>query len=247
MKLFELMKMIEGFNNIAKNIINETKKINSFDITDDIIKNKVITDTVRFGEELGKFEKHPMEYFKELINSKNKPRILELGTKRSNVNLPTHHKEWVSKFSEYICSDIEPGVDVDLVCDSHKLLNYVEEESYDGIISCSTFEHFKYPWIVAEQIGRALRVQGLIFIQTHQSFPLHGFPSDYYRFSPYALNALFPSEYGFEIVASTCEFPCVISSDQLEIVPIWRSYLNTCITIRKTKSYRKAYNYSEVV
>ena len=43
---------------------------------------------------------------------------------------------------------------------------------------------------------KALKVGGLIYIQTHQSFPLHGYPHDYFRFSREALASLFGTHDG---------------------------------------------------
>ena len=44
-----------------------------------------------------------------------KPRVLELGTKRSFNERPTRHDAWVPHASEFIGSDIEDAVDVDAV------------------------------------------------------------------------------------------------------------------------------------
>ncbi len=54
---------------------------------------------------------------------------------------------------------------------------------------------------------KALKVGGLLYIQTHQSFPLHGYPNDYFRFSQDALASLFGTTMGFEVVATNYDFP----------------------------------------
>jgi len=127
------------------------------------------------------------------VNALDKPRILELGTKRSEMNLEkgTIHKAEFKNYSEYVGTDVEEGIDVDIVADAHKLSDTLGEERYDVIISCSTFEHFKYPTLVAHEIMKVLKLNGLLFIQTHQAFPLHAFPTDFFRFSIEALESLF--------------------------------------------------------
>jgi hypothetical protein len=141
------------------------------------------------------------------------PRVLELGTKRSLLDRSTMHCDFVPHAAEYLGTDIEPGVDVDIVADVHRLSQVVGRESFDIIISCSTFEHFKYPHLAAHEVLKSLRVGGLVFIQTHQSFPLHAFPYDYFRFSREALSGLFSTRMGFVLHGTDYEFPCSIVSE----------------------------------
>jgi SAM-dependent methyltransferase len=137
----------------------------------------------------------------------NHPRVLELGTKRSIASRSTRRDSWVPHASEYLGTDIEAGVDVNIVADAHRLTETTGEEQFDIIISCSTFEHFKYPHLVAHEIMKALRVGGVVFIQTHQSFPLHAYPYDYFRFSREALAGLFGTQMGFHVRATDYYFP----------------------------------------
>ena len=83
----------------------------------------------------------------------------------------------------------------------------VGAERFDVILSASTFEHLKYPGLAAHELLKTLTVGGLLFVQTHQSFPLHGYPSDYFRFSREALASLFGTTMGFEVVATGYDFP----------------------------------------
>src|SRR5262249_25204386 len=110
----------------------------------------------------------------------DRPRVLDLGTKRSLSSRSTPHQEWVPNAGEYLGTDIESGVDVDIVADVHRLTQVTGEEQFDVIISCSTFEHLKYPHLAAHELMKALRIGGVLFIQTHQSFPLHAYPYDYF-------------------------------------------------------------------
>ena len=166
--------------------------------------------------------------------------IMEIGTKRSNPDVPTHHKHLFKNVEKYVMVDIEDGLDVDVVCDVHRLSEYFEDCSFDVIISCSGYEHFKYPQLVSHNLLKCLRKNGVIYIQTHQTFPLHGYPNDYFRFSLDALDSLFPRSMGTELLAKSYDFPVSILpiDGNKELLKNWnifgKSFLNSCIIIRKT-------------
>lgn len=161
------------------------------------------------------------------------PRVLELGTLRSIEDRSTMHKDWVPNASEYIGTDIEDCVDVDVVADVHSLSTTLGEESFDIVISCSTFEHFKYPQLAAHEIMKVLKLNGILFIQTHQSFPLHAYPFDYYRFSKEALCGLFSQKMGFKTQSTCYNFPAWIYSQRDPQSVNAHSYLNVCLHTKK--------------
>lgn len=136
--------------------------------------------------------------------------IVELGTRRWIENFPTHHKNEFQVHgidtSNYTMTDYLDGMDVDKKVDVHKFTSVFPEESVDIIFSASTFEHFKYPWIASHELMKSLKMEGYIYIQTHQTFPLHGYPYDFYRFSRSAMESLYPKEMNMEIVNSWYEF-----------------------------------------
>jgi SAM-dependent methyltransferase len=167
--------------------------------------------------------------FMERSASMERPRVLELGTRRSQPDMSTRHDEWVPHASEYVGSDIQEGLDVELVADVHRLTNVTGIESYDIIISCSTFEHFKYPHLAAHEILKALRVGGLLFVQTHQTFPLHAHPFDHFRFSTEALAGLFGTRMGFETIELCYEFPSRIHSPTARHLAYGPAFLNVCL------------------
>jgi SAM-dependent methyltransferase len=166
------------------------------------------------------------------------PKVLELGTKRSKPNRSTMHHDWIPHASSYVGTDFMEGTDVDIVADIHTLSATLGEKSYDIIISCSTFEHVQYPWIAAEEISRTLKTGGLVFVQTHFSFPLHAYPSDYWRFSTEALKTLFSRQLGFEVISSSYDFDSYIFSWRLPWLVRHKSYLNSNIVVRKVEDIR---------
>lgn len=171
------------------------------------------------------------------------PRVLELGTRRSDPTRSTRHDDWVPHASEYLGTDIEAGVDVDLVADAHNLTERTGHEQFDVIISCSTFEHFKYPHLAAHEIMRALRVGGLLFVQTHQTFPEHGHPFDYFRYSREALAGLFGAGMGFRIDQTAYEYPARIHSPQGRHLAYGPAFLNVCLFGQKAATTPDDYEY----
>src|ERR1700730_7999258 len=99
-----------------------------------------------------------LDRFVSRCQAMNKPRVLELGTKRSIASRSTLHSVWVPNAGEYLGTDIESGPDVDIVADAHRLTQVTGEEQFDVIISCSTFEHLKYPHQAAHELMKALRI-----------------------------------------------------------------------------------------
>ena len=173
----------------------------------------------------------------------DKPRVLELGTKRSIPTRSTKHDTFVPHAGQYLGTDIEAGIDVDIVADVHCLTNITGVEQFDIIISCSTFEHLKYPHLAAHEIMKALKVGGVLFIQTHQSFPLHAYPLDYFGFSREALAGLFGTRMGFRVNAIDYEFPVRLYTPRESLLYRYEAYLNVRLLGEKTNSTPVEYIY----
>ena len=136
--------------NLRNLIVNRTEHIKTYNEFN-IMKEPVIkleSDIVEWVkiESLKKYKKG------------DKFKILELGTKRSNPLCPTNRKHLFNDITniEYIMTDYDNGIDVDVVCDIHKVDDVFEKESFDLIITCSTFEHFKYPQLCGHNLMKIL-------------------------------------------------------------------------------------------
>ena len=174
-----------------------------------------------------------LQMFLDLMSEKETPSVLETGTKRSIPDRSTLHQDWVPHAGEYIGTDFQNGADVDVVADLHNLSRTFDENRFDAIISCSTLEHVQYPWISAIEMCRVLKPGGLVFIQTHQTYPLHAYPHDYWRFSAEALQTLFCEKIGFKTLDSNYEFPCHIFSTSVPSAIHDSSYLNVILLAQK--------------
>jgi hypothetical protein len=173
--------------------------------------------------------------FRALCRRVEAPRVLELGARQSTPGRPTMHRDWVPHAAEFVGTDLQEGADVDVVADAHTLSSTVGTESFDAIISCSTFEHIKYPILAAHELMKTLKVGGLLYVQTHQTFALHGYPSDYCRFSREALAALFPAAMGFRVIATDYEFPARIYSRRVADQHLHTAWLNALLLGRKVE------------
>ena len=145
-------------------------------------------------------------------NNGEKIKILEIGTKRSKNDISTHKKNYFTDIDnlEYIMSDYQNGIDVDVVCDLHKTRDVLQDETFDLILSFSTFEHLKYPQLCAHNLMKLLKIGGRILIETHQTFPLHGYKYDYFRFSREAIKSIFSIKMNFITITSYFSGDCVI-------------------------------------
>jgi hypothetical protein len=171
------------------------------------------------------------------------PRVLETGAKRSIPERSTLHRDWVPHAGEFLGTDIEDGADVDIVADLHRLTSVTGTEAFDVILTTSTFEHLKYPHLAAHEIMKALKVGGTLFVHTHQSFPLHGYPSDYFRFSREALASLFGTTMGLDVVATNYDFPVHLYSLREPGIQLMPAFLNVTLWGEKRAPTPDEYRY----
>ncbi len=184
-----------------------------------------------------------MDDFLARCRTMDKPRVLELGTKRWDPDRSSRRDGWIPNADEYLGSDIENGVGVDIVADVHQLTEVVGEEQFDVIISCSTFEHFKYPHLAAHQVMKALKIGGILFVHTHQTFPLHSYPYDYFRFSREAMAGLFGTKMGFKVIAIDYEHPARIYAPHDPLASKSAAFLYVCLYGEKIGETPKDYIY----
>jgi hypothetical protein len=134
--------------------------------------------------------------------------VLEIGSRaRSGIT----RKEVVGHH-DYVGMDILPGPNVDLVGDAHELSQIFAGRKFVAAFSFSVFEHLVMPWKVALELNSVLGDGGLIFTQTHQTWPMHEEPWDFWRFSQHSWRALFNSSTGYEIIETA-------AGDYAEIYP----------------------------
>ncbi len=173
-----------------------------------------------------------LEIWKEKMLGYTRPGILVTGTKRwegspiEDHSIQAPHGIWVG-------TDIASGEGVDVVADLCEI-DKATERRFEGIFSPATLEHVARPWLAMKAMADVLVPGGSLFLQTHQTFPLHGYPHDYFRFSCEALKIL-ALDAGLHSIVTCYEYPCYINPPP-EITR-WNTaahcYLNVCICATK--------------
>jgi SAM-dependent methyltransferase len=85
--------------------------------------------------------------------------------------------------------DMIDGEAVDRVADIHDLPAEWAGR-FSGVLCSEVLEHVARPWIALPKLRQAMRPGGWIVVTTLTSFPIHGFPDDYYRYTPSGLKLL---------------------------------------------------------
>lgn len=146
--------------------------------------------------------------------------------------------------SRYIGVDVHPSETVDVVGDVHFLSSLVGEHSVDAVFSMAVLEHLSYPWLVAAEINRVLRPDGLVFHVVPHSFPVHETPNDFWRFSDEGLKVLFGPSTGFEVLDAGMRGPIEmyshVRSGPLLLFPLNPGYCNAYILARKVRDLERA-------
>jgi hypothetical protein len=135
--------------------------------------------------------------------------VMELGARI----VGTMTQGWRSRYEpecRYLGNDIHPGPGIDVVGDVHTLTASVTAGSLDGVFSVAVLEHLAAPWLAAAEINRALKMGGETLHVTHQTWPVHETPNDFFRMSDQALRSLFGVATGFEVVECGMAFPVAI-------------------------------------
>jgi hypothetical protein len=161
-------------------------------------------------------------------------RVLEVGSRNRSGNV---RRQWVDPH-EYVGVDIAAGDNVDVVADAHELSQALAPESCDAAFSISTFEHLAMPWKVVLELNKVLKVGSLVLVSSHQTFPLHEMPWDFWRFSDAAWHALFNAATGFEVIETALGEPASIVAHLIHEVTAGLetqpAYIGSAVLARKT-------------
>jgi hypothetical protein len=119
--------------------------------------------------------------------------FLEIGAKDygSTVNLRSLFPE-----ETYIGVDMSPGKGVDKVMDFTGPFDQIDAilggKRFNTIFCLSVLEHCDQPFLMAESITRLLGTNGCLYVSVPHAWKFHGYPSDYWRFTPEGVKKLFP-------------------------------------------------------
>jgi SAM-dependent methyltransferase len=114
--------------------------------------------------------------------------ILEIGAYQVEGQEAVANLRSLFPGKKYIGLDKRPGPGVECVADVERLPQ--ANRSVGTAIAVSTFEHVPRFWRGFEEIYRVLRSDGVALIACPFYFYIHAFPSDYWRFTPAALELM---------------------------------------------------------
>jgi SAM-dependent methyltransferase len=95
--------------------------------------------------------------------------------------------------------DMDSGLGVDQRQDLHQL--GLKDESVGTALLLDTIEHVEHPRLALRELCRCMKPDGVLLLTSHFFFPIHQFPSDYWRFTAEGIASLlseFGSSYGGE-------------------------------------------------
>lgn len=96
---------------------------------------------------------------------------------------------------EYVGTDMLPGKGVDLVLDLTAELSVIDQalggKRFQTIICMSVLEHCSDPFRMARNIEALMAEDGVLLLSVPFVWELHGYPDDYWRFTPNGVRRLF--------------------------------------------------------
>lgn len=131
----------------------------------------------------------------KIIKDDNKELIVELGCgQKKKPDRVTIDKVDLSHVD--IVADTEDGLGVDVVLDLTEDFGQIDlrlcGQRFGAIFCLSVLEHCEQPFKMAENLTLLLEPKGQICISAPFSWKIHGYPNDYWRFTPESIKKLFP-------------------------------------------------------
>lgn len=114
---------------------------------------------------------------------------------------------------EYVGLDMRAGPGVDVIADA-KAIPFPANH-FDVIISTDCYEHVDWPHKVTHEAFRVLKPGGIFYLTTVFDFEIHGYPSDFWRFTPDCIDMLL-KDAGFEVLEISAsggqhdKRPCIV-------------------------------------
>jgi hypothetical protein len=174
------------------------------------------------------------ENFIQALDQFESGAVLEIGSRaRSAIS----RKHRIPDRLEYVGLDILAGPNVDVIGDAHELAALFPDRKFVAAFSTSVFEHLLMPWKVALEFNSVLELGGIVYTATHQTWPLHEEPWDFWRFSRDTWRALFNPASGFEILEAVMGEPARVhacrTSEITKDMACSPAYLGSASLVRK--------------
>jgi SAM-dependent methyltransferase len=89
---------------------------------------------------------------------------------------------------KYIGADMREGPGVDVILNLHNI--ELPSESVGTVLMMDTLEHVEFPRKAIGEVYRILTSEGILIMSSLMYFPIHGYPQDFWRFTPEAFKSL---------------------------------------------------------
>jgi SAM-dependent methyltransferase len=144
------------------------------------MRSKLPPDSVR-GRIRGYIERHADKLGDD---------VLEVGSRLHNPDAWwLVNRDLRQKNGGWTGIDMQEGDGVDHLADIHDLpVEWFER--FSSVLCSEVLEHVARPWLALPELRRVIRPGGYIIVTTLTSFPIHGFPDDFYRYTPSGLRLL---------------------------------------------------------
>ncbi len=119
--------------------------------------------------------------------------ILEVGSLQVDAQQDMINLRGMFKGTSYTGVDFRAGRGVDQVADVEKLP--FPDGHFGTVLALSTFEHVRRFWLGFAEVARVLKPGGAFLVACPFHFHVHAYPSDYWRFTPEALESLLDGQY----------------------------------------------------
>jgi len=128
--------------------------------------------------------------FIEIVNNSFKfdEPIVEIGSFQVEKQERIADLRPIFRDKKFIGTDIRMGKGVDRIEDCENLL--FKDKSIGSILALETLEHVQNPIQALSEFYRVLKNEGTVVISSAMDFPIHEYPSDYWRFTPSAFSFL---------------------------------------------------------
>ena len=125
--------------------------------------------------------------------------VLEIGSRMTNTDTWWIINRDLAK-GKWTGIDMQEGHGVDQVVDIHSPPASWSGR-FSGVLCSEVLEHVARPWLALPRIHSVIQPGGWLVVTTLTSFPIHGFPDDFYRYTPSGLKLLL-QDAGFKNVVT---------------------------------------------
>lgn len=131
--------------------------------------------------------------------------VVEVGSRHYAADSSSDYRSLCAGLG-YVGVDLSAGQNVDIVMDMSGDFSAIDGAlggaRFGTAICASVLEHVENVWGMAQNISRLVAPGGHLFVSVPMTWRFHGYPSDYWRFTPNAVRVLFP-QFEFDDTRST--------------------------------------------